>query len=333
MIDFPTFRCSIKPYLFILLLVVSSSVNAKSIVAYHGRLQAANDGTSHFIGSKSGEVVYPAGVGLFWSSAGGDYYNRETVKNLKKQYNVQIIRCAMTAWSPWSDGYTTNPTHYEAQVHEVVEAAIAEGIYVIIDWHCEGNNLQYLDQEKAFFGKMAKKYGDKPNVIYEIWNEPTNQNWSKLLKPFHEAVIAEIRKYDPDNLVLCSAETWSQKLEQVAENPIKDGNVGYVLHFYSRWHSGKYYNGKESLKIPIFVSEWGIPGYHKETAGFVKWMEENKIPNCSWAINNKDESISYFMPNNSNVTGPWSDSDLRESGKILSKLTLEWPGNKWNLKK
>ena len=86
---------------------------------------------------------------------------------------------------------------------------IREGLYCIIDWHCEGDNSMYVEQSKKFFGNMAKRYVGIPNIIFEIWNEPTKQSWEQFIRPYCVQVINEIRKYDPEVLILCGTENWS----------------------------------------------------------------------------------------------------------------------------
>lgn len=294
------------------------------IVETHGRLRTV-PGKSYFIGEKSQQIVAPAGVSLFWSSAADKYYNHHVVKHLRDQFNAQIVRAAMTAWSSWSTGYIQEPQRYKQHAITIADAAIEFGIYAIIDWHCEGDNSGYVEQAKTFFSEMAQKYASHPNIIYEIWNEPKDQTWNDKIRPYCVEVVKAIRQHDPNNLILCGTQTWSQKVEDAAKNPIPDANLGYVLHFYSNLHGPWLYRNKADLGVPLFVTEWGTPGQHANTKGFVDWLQSKNVPHCSWAANNKNEPLSYFVPSSRNFTGPWNlRTELTSTGNIFLDLLQNW---------
>ena len=35
----------------------------------------------------------------------------------------------------------------------------------------------------------STRYGQYPNVMFEIFNEPIFQNWTETIKPYHEGVV------------------------------------------------------------------------------------------------------------------------------------------------
>ena len=61
-----------------------------------------------------------------------------------------------------------------ARVRAIVDAAIANKIYVIVDWHILSDNDPNANKEaaKTFFQYMSTEYKNSPNVLYEICNEP-----------------------------------------------------------------------------------------------------------------------------------------------------------------
>jgi len=97
-------------------------------------------------------------------------------------------------------GYLTNPDREMNKVIAVVDAAIANGIYAIIDWHLHHaeDNTQSAVQ---FFSEMSALYGNNDHVIYEVYNESIQSSWSGTIKPYTEQVIQAIRANDLDNLI------------------------------------------------------------------------------------------------------------------------------------
>ena len=97
-------------------------------------------------------------------------------------------------------GYLTNPEAEAAKVEAVIEAATKLGLYVIVDWHA---HQPHPKEAADYFGKLAAKYGDRPNLIYETYNEPLQHHgWAEVVRPYHMQVAAAIRAVDPDNLIV-----------------------------------------------------------------------------------------------------------------------------------
>jgi endoglucanase len=294
---------------------------AGSPVATHGLLKVKDN---RVVGNDN-NVVSIGGNSLFWSQWGGEFYNSNTVKWLKKDWNSKIIRAAMGVDE--ADGYLAHPATEKQKVFDVVDACIAEGLYVIIDWHSH-HAENYKTESIAFFKEMAAKYGSYPNVIYEIYNEPLDvASWSKTIKPYAVDVIAEIRKIDPDNLILVGTRTWSQEVVEAAKDRIIDNNVAYVLHFYVGAH-GQYLRdlAKQALDmgLPLFVSEWGVWGSDADLENWMIFLRDNQLNWCNWAVITKDEPSSVLKAS-ATGEGNWSFSDLTTIGRKVKNYMQNWP--------
>ena len=169
-----------------------------SIVTQNGLLTVSGSK----IVNKNNEPVSFAGNSFFWSNdnwGGERFYNSSTVKWLKTDWNSKIVRAAMGVEDP--GGYLDNKQANKLRLKTVVDAAIEEGIYVIIDWHSH-HAEDHLEEAILFFQEMAQTYGETENVIYEIYNEPLDVSWSEVVKPYAIQVIQAIRAIDPDNLII-----------------------------------------------------------------------------------------------------------------------------------
>ena len=298
-----------------------------TLIDIHGLLEV-NDNR---IVNKNNEPVSLAGNSFFWSNdgwGGEKYYNSEVVSWLKEDWNTSIVRASMGVEDP--GGYLDNKTANKDRVKIIIDAAIQEGIYVIVDWHSH-HAEDYVDEAIIFFEEIASLYGDNDNVIYEIYNEPLDISWSETIKPYAISVISAIRAIDPDNLIVVGTPEWSQRIDLAAADPILGfPNIAYTLHFYTVYHH-QWLRDRASAAlddgIAIFVSEWGSIGYSivdTEANNWMTWCFTNKIIHCNWAVNDKEEEWSILVPGAS-TNGNWNDNDLTEAGKLAKNIILNWP--------
>jgi len=302
------------------------------IVKKYGLLQTKGNK----IVDKNGQPVSLAGNSFFWSNPywqGVKFFNKDVVRWLVKDWNTQIIRVPLAADPNVADSYLYEPEPNLKAVETLINAAIDEDIYVIIDWHsqhAEKNEVEAI----AFFEKMAKKYGKYPNVMYEIYNEPLKVSWDTVVKPYAVNVIKAIRKYDPDNLIIVGTPHWSQDVDVASVNPISGyKNIAYTLHFYAGSHFEWLRNKMEKALqngLPLFITEWGTVHAHgdgemniESVEKWMKLMKKHQLSHCNWAVNDKEEGASILKPGAS-IKGGWKDEDLTASGKLVKKYIKNW---------
>src|SRR5690348_7329049 len=92
--------------------------------------------------------------GLQWAE-GGPYMNQSSITWLRDDWKVNAIRAAMYTKE---GGYIDNSS-IKTKVYEIVDAAIAADIYVIVDWHILSDNdpNMYKTQAKSFFQDIDRK--------------------------------------------------------------------------------------------------------------------------------------------------------------------------------
>jgi endoglucanase len=310
------------------LLFAGAAIQAASIVQRHGALQVVGKQ----VADQSGTPFQLTGVSMGETQWWGAFFNKSAVDWLVDDWQINVLRLPASA----STG-TVSATSVR-EIETGVDAAVSDGIYVIIDWH-ENNAALHTPQATAFFSMMAKKYGDLPNVIFEIWNEPYNDTadyaWSDIAT-YAQAVIPAIRQYS-NNLVVVGTPDWSSNLAAPAGAPLDPkvyGSVAYTYHFYTC--SNKLSSQSTSSKqIPVFVTEWGASQSNggttatgandnttclttsaKGTAAqtwYTSWLDPQKISSCNWSITNKAES-SAALDTNASDTGTWAATDLSPSG-------------------
>ncbi len=291
-------------------------------VKAHGQLSV--EGAK--IVDQNGAPVVLRGQAHGWDNWWPQYYNADVVRWLRDDWCVDIVRPAMGI-EP--DGaYLSNPAASTQHVTAVVDAAIASDLYVLIDWHAHD-----LHQAEAvgFFSDMAERYGRFPNVIYEIFNEPEQDETWPQVKEYATAVIAAIRQHDPDNLVVVGSPEWDQRIDLVQGDPLEgQSNVVYSVHFYAGTH-GQWLRDRVKAAvdagIPVMVTEssgaeasgQGQNNYDEWNA-WIQFMEQNQISWLNYSVSDKaGETISVLEPGASAAAG-WSDGELTESGRYVRDL-------------
>lgn len=274
----------------------------------------------------SGKVVMLKGVsthGIAWFP---QYVNKACFQSFKKM-GANTIRLAF--YSDDSAGYSKD---LYKKVDEGVKAATDLGMYVIIDWHIlsDGNPKTNEKKAKQFFTYFSKKYAGQSNVLYEICNEPNgNVTWEKDIKPYAERMVKLIRTYDKDSIIIVGTPTWSQDVDVVAQNPLKNQkNIAYALHFYAATHKDwirdklKVANGKG---LPVIVTEYSICDAsgngaidYKEAKAWMTLLKKYKVGHIAWNISNKNET-SALIQSSCQKTGKITKGNLSKSGKWIVK--------------
>ena len=150
-----------KTKLLLLLFSVCYFLSNAQPVKTHGALKV--EGVE--LKDQNGNTVVLRGMSFGWHNFWPRFYNAGAVRWLHQDWHCSVVRAAMGV-EP-ERGYLKQPEWSKEKVKTVVDAALQEGIYVIIDWH--SHNIK-LEEAKAFFKEMARTYGSYPNVIYEIFN-------------------------------------------------------------------------------------------------------------------------------------------------------------------
>lgn len=283
------------------------------------------------------------------------FKDNSTTSNLVAQFGIDVLRIAMYIEHE-QKGYLYTPegplrgkTYMKEQTNMMVQDAINQGIYVIIDWHIHNDPNNFTDEAIAFFEEMVTKWGNKSNVIFEICNEPQYVSWAAI-KNYADKVIPAIRAKedqvwgvnDPDNIIIVGTPEWNQRPDLVIGNALTYNNILYSVHFYAATHYGtEFGNAKKAYDagLPLIASEWGVSSCYgggwndyDNADTWLDWLDSRGISWIAWSISNKDESsaiFEYFESHNENnearwraneegrQSGPWDESEITDAGQWL----------------
>ena len=306
-------------------------------------------------GVKDGAEVQVRGMSLYWSlmPQAMEFWTEEGITTMVNDMKIQIVRAAMATKSSdnwngeWNgiklkgwEGDQTNQTNF---MKTVVEAAIKNDIYVIIDWHSHSANQQ-TESAKTFFKEMAEKYGQYDNVIFEVFNEPEDISWSDV-KNYANQVIQVIRQYS-DNLILVGNPKWDQNPSDAIGNEVTDSknNTAYTLHYYANSHcwEGSYgwgdgnndacegTKGEKAMNagLSVFISEWGTadasgggtPNQDRNS----KWQDyanKHKLSWANWSASYISEGTAAFQEGSTKTSLQYTTSGNMVKGYLASNPT------------
>ena len=301
-------------------------------VANHGRLKVSGANIVDKNGRKF-QIIGMSTHGLMWEDF-SDITSKASLKVLRDDWGVNTIRLAM--YTEEYAGYTTSSSNAAAAKKKVetgVKNATDLGMYAIIDWHIlkDGNPQKHQKEAVAFFTEMAKKYKGQNNIIYEICNEPNGGvTWAANIKPYCQAVVNAIRKYDKNAIIVCGTGTWSQDIDKVVNSRLSDANCVYTLHFYANTHTDWLRNRVTncySKGLPILVTEFGTcdasgnGGYNaSQTKTWLTLLDKYMIGYCNWSACGKAETASAFKSGTNLAAIKSGTSQLTESGKLIRSL-------------
>lgn len=291
------------------------------------------------VSQKTGKIAMLRGVSLYWSDATGlQYYKPEVISWAAKSLGIDVFRFAMGVQYYNSDGnasepldasysYMGSPSTYLSKIDQMVQAAVENDVYIIIDWHSHRAEYEQTAAD-TFFTRMAKTYGNIPNVIFEIYNEPVKTAWSTITS-YANTVAAHIRQYS-DNLILVGTPSWSQL---TSYGGVTATNVAYVFHFYAGTHTVGTFRSRitaaKNAGNAVFISEWGTTAANgkgsaneSNTNDWFTFMEANHLSNCNWSLRQETNPID----NTTEGSAIFSGSAFLTNAEDLSNATYTSSG-------
>jgi len=236
--------------------------------------------------------------------------NDASLDALARDWRADHLRLSMYIQE---GGYETDPQGFTQRMHTLIEKVSARGMYVIVDWHqlTPGDPNHNLSRARTFFAEIAARHGHRPNILYDIANEPNQTPWSRV-KAYHEQVIPVIRASDPDAVILLGTHGWASlgvsdggSEADIVANPVNATNIMYTFHFYAASHGGQYLQtlSRAADRIPVFVTEFGT----QEASGdggndfaaaqqYLDLMAQKKISWTNWNYSDDSRSGAVFRP-------------------------------------
>lgn len=304
--------------------------------------------------NSAGEQVVLKGVSIGWHNLWPRFYNAGAIATMHNDWGCNLFRVAIGAddldellnGTTDHPGYISDPKGALKKVFAVVDAAIANDSYVIVDWH---SHLIHSEAAREFFTAVVNRYKGVPNVMYELFNEPVSfayendRSYSDLgdpqaIKSYWTALrlyavdlmglIAEIDDTHP--VILMGCPCWDQRIDLPASSPIPGyDNLMYTLHFYAATHKDSLREAADAAfeaGTPIFISECAAmeasgdgPLDLESWKAWTDWAASKGISVVCWSLADKDESCS-MLTSEASSKGPWPDEVIKPWGAIVKEF-------------
>ena len=202
-----------------------------------------------------------------------------------RSWGMNIVRIPISFWI-----YQLSPASYMAKLDSVIQQANAAQLYVVIDNHDDDQSgspyVSNADVPKpetiAYWKIFASHYKYNPKIMFDIFNEPKQTNWSSWLHGGGfvtgssgktapvvgmQDVVDAIRSVGAPQIVIAEAPTTLNGFDGIGNNLITDPNVMYSMHEYFDYANDNHRRtswgwdqtfGNLSATHPMFIGEWAF---------------------------------------------------------------------------
>lgn len=234
-------------------------------------------------------------------------------------WHANVVRIALNQ-DFWLSGAALYAPTYQATVDQAVKDAEAAGLDVILDLHWSDRGdwsaaiagrgqgqVGHSDQQQMadlnsqkFWQEVASKYKGDGHVLFELYNEPHDIDWSIWLhggtvKEYRavgmQALYDTVRAAGADNLVIAGGTSWAFDLSRAGGERIQGYNIIYATHPYSpqdpesQWDRKFGYLAAQDI-APVIATEFG-DGSADCTGDWdtrlTRYADERQISWTAWA--------------------------------------------------
>lgn len=214
-------------------------------------------------------------------------------------YKANVVRVPILIFKDEDSSFLKNPSKYfKSHLRPILEFTHSQKVFVIIDFHYEGNFLNIKEKLFDFWNKMSPFLINYEYTIPEIFNEPVLPNsWTIWRNKIAIPLIRQIRRYLPNRPLIVGSPLWNTVYDGLKSTPILDKSIIYSLHIYpNQWFSE---NCQEKYKylvdnFPVFMTEWGYDQYDSNiklrgnnenyAIPLTEWMHSKSIHWTIWSF-------------------------------------------------
>ena len=204
---------------------------------------------------------------------------------MARSWGAEVVRLPVNPGT-----FRDDPEQTQEDLDAAVEWCQANDLYLVIDYHLDGNVPDQLflygemcggtwEDAREFWGAVAPRYADEPAVaFYEIYNEPTAMeseggswefaDWAAQA----DELVALVRFHAPDTIPLVSGLDFAYDFSDGGDTPFESQDIALSVHPYSgrastdRRAAWDRAFGYLSDRYPIVFTEVGFDPFDEEPA-------------------------------------------------------------------
>jgi len=237
----------------------------------------------------------------------------------------------------WRDG-EIDPA-FLAELEPVLKRALEKGMAVMLDWHHYEDFVKNPAAHREAFvkgwGTIARHFQSWPGDLWlELLNEPNGPLDGEVLNEAHAAAIREIRKTNPERIIVVNPGAWSTvRMLGDLRLPDDDDRIVVSVHCYDPFeftHQGASWVGLQDLKGIVFpgppAEPLELPEALADRPGLRQWLVDyNRLPEArnpssirpveAWLSEAAEWSRVYGRPVHLGEFGAFQTADLNSRSR------------------
>ncbi len=173
-----------------------------------------------------------------------------------------------------------------ARIDQVVDAALTEGLQIIIDVHHYEALMRHPDQHEArleaIWSQLSYHYAKAPpQLIFELLNEPNDRMTVARTDALNARLLQIVRQHNPQRWVIVGSAGWGSLDALMDSHPPQDPGIIMTFHYYAPFeftHQGADWVGED---LPLGVT-WGDSDGYRAIARHMdevkQWAAVRKLP-------------------------------------------------------
>jgi len=227
---------------------------------------------------------------------------KEQIIRFRNDWHITLLRLPLLTsdcncpraicWTIGNIAINATNAAYIAAADSIIKWCRDNHIYVMLDgWHegGQGNTSGNFSSTVKAWSLMAERYKNQDHIIWEIFNEPHNVNWSAWV-PMAQQLIDTIRAHSPvSKVIVAGTANWDQQAD-VNTMKISRDKIIYSWHPYSgiygsdnaaTWESRFGFIMTSGL-APVMNTEWGGGNSSSYGTPLIQYMKSKGMSWTGW---------------------------------------------------